>query len=199
MINALRTLIRARCLRNALAGGLLGILLAPGAAPRAWAQAPASQDAPASLAFGSNLKQRVFASVKADSVFLRQGPGPEHPTVWQLQGLGLPVEVIEEQGTWRKVRDASNAVGWVQASLLSRRRTALILPWELKEGQAQTPSATLRDDDRESARPIAQIEAGVLANILGCDNGWCRVSVGTYRGYIEQAKLWGTYPNEEIK
>jgi SH3-like domain-containing protein len=39
----------------------------------------------------------------------------------------------------------------------------------------------------------------VLASIIGCENGWCRVSVGNYRGYIEQSKLWGTYPNEQIK
>ena len=62
-----------------------------------------------------------------------------------------------------------------------------------------SPSATLRDDDRENARAIAQVEAGVLAGIIGCENGWCRVSVGNYRGYIEQSKLWGTYPNEQIK
>jgi SH3-like domain-containing protein len=162
-------------------------------------QAQSGGDAPASLAYGGSLKQRTFVSVKSDSVSLRQGPGPEHPTVWLLQRLGLPVEVLEEQGAWRKVRDANNATGWVPASLLSRRRTALILPWEVKDGQAQLPSATLREDDRESARAIVQVEAGVLANILGCGGGWCRVSVGKYRGYIEQTKLWGTYPNEDIK
>ena len=47
--------------------------------------------------------------------------------------------------------------------------------------------------------PVAQVEAGVLASIITCGNGWCRVSVGNYRGYIEQKKLWGTYPDEEIK
>ena len=60
-------------------------------------------------------------------------------------------------------------------------------------------SGTLRDDDSESARAIAQVEAGVLVSIIGCENGWCRISVGSFRGYIEQTKLWGTYPNETIK
>jgi SH3-like domain-containing protein len=57
----------------------------------------------------------------------------------------------------------------------------------------------LREGDSERARPIARVEAGVLASIIACESGWCRVSVGDYRGYIEQSKLWGTYPNEEIK
>jgi SH3-like domain-containing protein len=113
--------------------------------------------------------------------------------------MGLPVEIIEEREVWRKVRDAAGTVGWVHSNLLSSRRTALVLPWEVKEGQAQSPPATLREDDRNSARAVAQVEPGVLASIIGCGNGWCRVSVGNYRGYIEQSKLWGTYPNEEIK
>jgi SH3-like domain-containing protein len=140
-----------------------------------------------------------YVSLKADRVLLRQGPGTEYPTSWIFRRAGLPVEIIEEADGWRKVRDAGGTEGWVHGSLLSGRRTALVLPWEIKEGQSKAPSATLRADDRESARPIAQVEAGVLASIIACEGGWCRVSVGDYRGYIEQSKLWGTYPNEEIK
>jgi SH3-like domain-containing protein len=130
-------------------------------------------------------------------VHLRQGPGRDQPTAWVLQRLGLPVEVVEQNAGWSKVVDASGAVGWVDASFLSRRRTALITPWEIREGQP-TPLATLREDDNESAFAVVQVEAGVLANIIACGGGWCRVSVGSYRGYIEQGKLWGTYPGEEI-
>ena len=57
----------------------------------------------------------------------------------------------------------------------------------------------LRDDDSEGARAIAQVEAGVLAGIISCDGRWCRVSVGGFRGYIEQTKLWGAYQGEVIK
>jgi SH3-like domain-containing protein len=145
------------------------------------------------------LKAQRYASLKADRVLLRQGPGNDHPQSGVFEHLGLPVEVLQEQDGWSRVRDAAGRVGWVPGNILSRRRTALILPWELKRGQAQTPLATLRDDDRESARPVAQVEAGVLAGIISCENNWCRVSVGNYRGYIEQAKLWGTFPSEEIR
>ena len=47
--------------------------------------------------------------------------------------------------------------------------------------------------------PVAQVEAGVLASIISCDGSWCRVSVGGFRGYIEQTKLWGAYQGEVIK
>ena len=38
-----------------------------------------------------------------------------------------------------------------------------------------------------------------LASIITCDGKWCRVSVGGFRGYIEQAQLWGAYKDEVIK
>jgi SH3-like domain-containing protein len=144
------------------------------------------------------LKSVRYVSLKSDRVYLRQGPGTDYPIAWVFQRAGLPVEVIRAFEVWRQVRDASGTVGWVHGSLLSGRRTALILPWEVKEGQA-VPLATLRDDDHEKARPVAQVEAGVLASIITCEKGWCRVSIGNHRGYIEQTKLWGTYPNEQIR
>ncbi|MBO0763573.1 MAG: SH3 domain-containing protein [Hyphomicrobiaceae bacterium] len=140
-----------------------------------------------------------YASLKADRVQLRQGPGREHPVAWVIQRTGLPVEVIGEFEAWCQVRDAAGTVGWVYASLLSGRRTALVLPWEVKSDQTQPPLATLRDDDDEQARAVVQVEAGALANIISCENAWCRVSIDNHRGYIEQAKLWGTYPNETIR
>jgi SH3-like domain-containing protein len=177
----------------------LGILLAVSGAPTTPSWAQAAGEPSSSVALAGALKQRVFLSLKGDSVYLRQAPGRDQPTAWVLQRLGLPVEVIEQRDGWSKVADASGAVGWVDAAFLSRRRTALIIPWEIKEGQATSAVATLREDDRESARPIAQVEAGVLANIISCGGGWCRISVGSYRGYIEQGKLWGTFPGEEVK
>jgi SH3-like domain-containing protein len=159
----------------------------------------AAKDAPASGAGADGLKALRYVSLKADRVYLRKGPGAEYPVAWEFQRAGLPVEVIREFDVWRQVRDASGTVGWVHSSLLSGRRTALVLPWELKEGQLQPPLATLRYDDHETASPVAQVEAGALVSIIACEKGWCRVSIGSHRGYIEQTKLWGTYPDEKIK
>jgi len=175
-----------------LAPCLVAGLLAAAAGPAALAQTSMPEA-------GAGLKVMRYVSLKSDRVFLRQGPGTDYPIAWVFQRAGLPVEVLREFEVWRQVRDASGTVGWVHSSLLSSRRTALILPWEVKEGQSQAPQATLRDDDNERARAIAQVEAGVLVSIISCARAWCRVSIGDHRGYIEQAKLWGTYPDEQIK
>lgn len=139
-----------------------------------------------------------YVSLKADRVNVRRGPGPDHGIDWVYRRAGLPVEIIAESEIWRRVRDAEGATGWVLASLLSGRRTALVEPWELKPN-AQPPEVPLKLEAREAAGDIAQIEAGVLANVRSCDGRWCLVTVGDYRGYIEQRRLWGVYKGEALR
>jgi SH3-like domain-containing protein len=184
-------LVKCRLSKIALVAGAI----AGGAVSGLAAQSP--QDA---VAVGSTgLPVPRFVSLKSDRVNLRQGPGTDYPTAWVFRRAGLPVEVVKEFESWRQVRDAEGATGWVLGSMLSGRRTAVILPWEVKSGKEQPIMATVRDDAYDDARAIAHVEAGVLAGIIGCDGKWCRVSVGGYRGYIEQQKLWGAYQGEVIK
>ena len=88
--------------------------------------------------------------------------------------------------------------GWVNQALLSGRRTAQVLPWDVKAG-SPPPKLELKADDSERATATALVEAGVIANLQSCDSRWCYVTVETFRGYIEQGKLWGIYPGEIIK
>ncbi len=153
---------------------------------------------PAQRGSSSGLAIPRFVSLKADRVNLRSGPGTDYPTSWVFNRAGLPVEVLNEYEAWRQVRDAEGSTGWVLHTMLSGRRTALVLPWELKEGQPP-PQTPLLDDDSPRARPVAIVEAGVIANISRCDGRWCLVVIGNYRGYIEQNKLWGVYAGEVIR
>jgi SH3-like domain-containing protein len=183
----IRMQLRGLMLAGAVgAGSLLGLP----AAALAQASPAATTAAP-----GSTLPR--FASLKADRVHLRQGPGTDHKVLWVYRRAGLPVEIVKEFEGWRQVRDAEGAVGWVLHSLLSARRTALVLPWEVKDGTG--PQVPLLADDRESASKVALVEAGVLANVRSCDGEWCYVSVGEYRGYVQQKKLWGVYEGESVR
>jgi SH3-like domain-containing protein len=159
-----------------------------------------AQSKPAEPSFpgGSGLPVPRFVSLKSDRVNMRKGPGTDYPTAWVYRRAGLPLEVIKEFEGWRQVRDADGAAGWVLQSFLSGRRTALVLPWDIKAGAAP-PKVALRNDDSERARAVAMVEAGVIANISSCDGSWCRVSIDRFRGYIEQKKLWGVYEGEVVK
>jgi SH3-like domain-containing protein len=146
----------------------------------------------------SGLPLPRFVSLKADRVNLRAGPGTDYPTSWVYRQAGLPLEVLSELEGWRQVRDAEGATGWVVQSLLSGRRTALVTPWEIKPGQP-APQVAVHADESESARAVASVEAGVIANVHACDGRWCNVTIERFRGYVLQKQLWGVYENEVVK
>lgn len=167
------------------------IALAGAAADPAWAQTPAKVGP-------SGLPLPRYVSLKSDRVNLRKGPGTDYPTAWVYRRAGLPVEVVEEYESWRKVRDAEGTTGWILSALLSGRRTALVLPWELKR-EAARPQVALRTSDSDRAQAVAMIEAGVIADVQSCDGDWCYVTIQSFRGYLEQKQLWGVYANEQLK
>ncbi len=135
-----------------------------------------------------------FVSLKSDKVNVRKGPSTDQAIVWVFSRAGLPVEVIAESDNWRRVRDSEGADGWVFHSLLSARRTALITPWS--KGDERVP---LYSSNSTGSRAVAELQSGVLGNVLSCDGEWCDVSVDDYSGYVQQDKLWGVYKGEEVK
>lgn len=153
---------------------------------------------PKTASGASGLPVPRFVSLKSDRVNLRNGPGTDYPTSWVFRRAGLPVEVVAEFEGWRQVRDAEGTTGWVLQSLLSGRRTALVAPWDAK-GDGQRPQLALKTSGSEGSATVVMIEAGLIANIGACDGRWCQVSVDSYRGYIEQKRLWGVYEGEILK
>jgi len=149
--------------------------------PVAWAHAGGTKNR--TFPGGSGLAVPRYVSLKSN-----------YPTVWVYRRAGMPLEVIKEFEGWHQIRDADGATGWVLQSFLSGRRTALVLPWEIKEGN-KAPQVALRTDDHKRASPVAMIEAGVIVNLSSCDDRWCRVNIDQFHGYIEQKKLWGVYEN----
>ncbi len=135
-----------------------------------------------------------FVSLKSDKVNVRKGPATDQAIVWVFSRAGLPVEVIAESDNWRRVRDSEGADGWVFHSLLSARRTVLVSPWS--KDQSNVP---LYSSKSTSSRPVAQLQANVLGNVMSCDGEWCELSVDDYTGYVQQDQLWGVYKGEEIK
>lgn len=135
-----------------------------------------------------------YVSLKSDRVNLREGPSKEHRTRWVYQRAGLPVEIVAEFETWRRVRDADGSEGWVLHSLLSGRRTALVAPWS-KEKDETFPLYRSAD---EGSAVVARLQPGVIANVASCAASWCRIGIGRTEGYLRQERLWGVYPNEKL-
>jgi SH3-like domain-containing protein len=150
-----------------------------------------TQTTTGSVAVGpSGLPVPRFVSLKSDRVNVRGGPSQNHSISWIFLRQGLPVEIIAEFENWRQIRDSDGQEGWVFHSLLSARRTILVAPWSDEE------FLPLRDSQGEDGELVAKLSPGILGNLERCDDGWCRISIRQYEGWIAQDLLFGTYPNE---
>lgn len=143
----------------------------------------------------SGLPLPRFASLKANRVNLRIGPGREHAISMRYLKAGLPVEIINEWSNWRQIRDWEGTEGWVHGSLLSGKRAVIVAPWSLGTGKLLEMFA--KPD--EQSRLVAQLEAGASAQIKQCADNWCQLEVAKREGWIEQDRLWGVYGGEPIK
>ncbi|MEO0617823.1 MAG: SH3 domain-containing protein [Pseudomonadota bacterium] len=162
------------------------------------------------------LAEPVFHSLKSDRVNVRRGPGLQYPIVWVFRRVGMPVEVIREFDNWWQVRDSEGDEGWVFKGLVTRRRTALVMPWPANASAPNTASVAASGApvptaaDRNAPIPIrieadpasgvvAYVEAGTIAAIQRCDGRWCRVFIEPYEGWIAQQRLWGVHPREIVR
>lgn len=153
------------------------------------ASAPAIQPAHGNV---SGLPVPRFVSIKSDRVNVRAGPTKDHDVSWVFTRAGLPVEITAEFENWRRIRDGEGAEGWVYHSLLTGRRTAIVIS---KQKDELIPLCA------EPGRPcavMARLQPGVQATVRSCNGDWCRISGANFDGWMVQERLWGVYPNEKI-
>ena len=133
-----------------------------------------------------------FVSLKAEKVNMRKGPSSDHPVAWVFQSKGLPVEIIAEFETWRRVRDSEGAEGWILQNMLTGKRNVTVAPWRKDQITALHASAAV------DSGLVANLASGAMGEIKSCDGSWCQIMVGGYKGYVEQSMLWGAYPGEVV-
>ena len=138
---------------------------------------------------GKELPLPRFASLKAAEVNLRTGPGASYPIDWVLTKPSMPVEILAEFETWRRIRDIQGTEGWVHQMMLSGKRTAIVT------GAARE----IRRKADPAAGVVAIAEPGVILTLLECEAGWCRVDIQGKRGWLPRGSFWGAYDSERLK
>lgn len=164
---------RAICLALAVAAMLVAASLAAGPAV---AQTDSGRPLPR------------FVSLNTDEANMRTGPGVRFPIDWVYTRRNLPLEVIAEYDTWRKVRDWDGAEGWMHHALLSARRSVMVT----------AEMATLRREPSQTAPAVAQLARGMVGLVRRCDQTWCLIEVGRYQGWVRREGLWGLYVDEAL-
>ncbi len=142
----------------------------------------------------SGLQVPRFVSLKSDRVNVRRGPNKDNEVAWIYTKAALPVEITAEFENWRRIRDWEGAEGWVYHSLLSGRRTALIVA----RSKAKDELLPLYYKADSHAAIVARMQPGVFGTVKRCTGTWCRIVGDGFDGWIEQDRLWGVYPNEKV-
>lgn len=155
---------------------------------------PAAATTPAPLAKGSvtGLPIPRFVSLKSDRINVRAGPGEDQDVRWIYIRAGMPVEITAEYGNWRRIRDWQGAEGWIYHSLLSGKRTGIVVP------RLDEKLVPLYADASKKSTVLAKLQAGVLGSLKECTGTWCEFDGKGFAGWIRQDRVWGAYPNEKI-
>ena len=140
---------------------------------------------------GTGLPLPRFVSLRASEANMRTGPGVQYPVEWVFQRQNLPLEVIAEYSTWRKVRDWQGTQGWMHQSMLDNRRTIIVT--------SALRTLRRRGDTRSAAQ--ARVEAGVVGRLLECPDAstWCKVEIDGFEGWFRRVEFWGVNAKEVLR
>ncbi len=134
----------------------------------------------------TNLPLPRYVSLKASEGNVRRGPSLSHRIDWVFKRHSMPLEITDEYGHWRRVRDRDGAGGWIHYSLLSGKRTVIV----------EEDMVALRMKPDPNAPVNARAEAGVIAQLDDCLPEWCRIDAEGHKGWIQKTALWGVGANE---
>ena len=122
-----------------------------------------------------------FLTLKNNEVNLRHGPSFEYPIKLIYKKKYLPVIILDQSETWRKIKDFENNSGWIHISQLSKKKSAI----NIKKNSIIFKKPTI------FSKPVAKVETGRLILIKKCKIKWCKITSGKYNGWIEKNYLWG--------
>ena len=127
------------------------------------------------------ISEETFLSLKKGKVNVRYGPSFESPIKYVYKKLNLPIKQIDEKENFRRIIDYKNNSGWIHVSQLKKINS--IIPMTEK---------ILFKKPSYFSNPIAKIKKGRLLIVQKCNDKWCKVTSGRYKGWIKRDNIWGS-------
>jgi SH3-like domain-containing protein len=127
-----------------------------------------------------------MVSVAGEKINLRKGPSTSYPIMWEL-GKGFPLQVIGYKGSWVKVKDFENDVGWVYKNLVDRKPHLVV-----KVNKNSNARINIRSGPGTDYKIVGKAEYGVVFETLQRTDSWVKVRHETgLTGWIRRSLLWG--------
>ena len=122
----------------------------------------------------------TFLSLKKNKVNVRYGPGFEYPIKYIYKKINLPIKQIDKKENFRRIIDLKNNSGWIHIS-------------QLKKVNSLIPNIDkiLFSKPTNFSKPLAKIEKGRVLLIQNCNDDWCKVKTGSFKGWVKIENSWG--------
>ena len=124
--------------------------------------------------------EEIFLSLKKNKVNVRYGPSLESPIKYIYKKIHLPIKLIDKKENFRRIIDSKNNSGWIHVSQLKKINS--LIPLEEK---------ILFKRPSNFSSPIAKIKKGRMLIVKKCNENWCEIKTGKFKGWIEKNNTWG--------
>ena len=128
----------------------------------------------------NTFSKEIFLSLKKNKVNVRYGPSFDSPIKFIYKKINLPIKQIDKKENFRRIIDYKKNSGWIHISQLKKVNSVIT-----KKGKILFKKPTI------FSQPIASIKKGRLLLIKKCENEWCKVETGIFKGWIDNKNLWG--------
>lgn len=123
-----------------------------------------------------------YRAIAANGTIMYEGPSDRARKLF-VATANYPVEIIQREGAWARVRDYSGDLAWVEAKALSDKRTVIVLAAAIDVRQKP-----------EDAAPVSfQARQGVVLEFVDASApGWLRVRHRDgAAGFVRPREVWG--------
>ena len=130
--------------------------------------------------FSMAVAEDIFLSLKKNKVNVRYGPSLESPIKYIYKKINLPIKQIDKKENFRRIIDHKKNSGWIHISQLKKINSVIPLKNKI-----------LFKKPSNFSKPLAKIEKGRILIVQKCENKWCKVKTGKFKGWIKQNDIWG--------
>ena len=134
------------------------------------------------LFFSIATAEDVFLSLKKNKVNVRYGPSFESPIKYIYKKINLPIKQIDKKENFRRIIDHKKNSGWIHISQLKKINSVIPLKDKIL---FQKPS--------NFSKPLAKIKKGRVLIVKKCENNWCKIETGKFKGWIKNNDIWGKF------
>ena len=132
------------------------------------------------LFFSIASAEDIFLSLKKNKVNVRYGPSLESPIKYIYKKINLPIKQIDKKENFRRIIDHKKNRGWIHVSQLKKINSVIPLKDKI-----------LYKKPSNFSKPLAKIKKGRVLVVQKCENNWCKIKTGEFKGWIKNKNIWG--------